>query len=254
MEIYFLNVGQGDAQLINYPGDAQVLIDGGRSPQVLNELVKALPSLDRYIDLIILTHPDFDHFGGLIDVLKTYQVGAVISTGRKGTSEAWADFEKAVKENGAKTVNLMQGDGIRFGDHRLYILSPSWKNLKHKKVNESGLVILQKTSAGSGGPELRILYAADIGAETEKELAKKYDLSADILKVPHHGSKFSSSAGFLQAVNPKISAIGVGKNTYGHPTDQVLNRLANIGSKIFRTDKNGTVKIIFDGEKLKIYD
>lgn len=254
LEIYFLDVGQGDSQLINYPGGVQVLIDGGRGPQVLTEIAKVLPAGDRYIDLVILTHPDFDHFGGLIDVLKTYQVGAVILNGRKGVAAAYADFEKAVRESGAKAVNLMEGDGVRYGEHRLYVLSPNLKNLNHKKVNESGLVILQKSLAASGGRDLKVLYTADIGFETERELARKYDLSADVLKVGHHGSKFSSSAGFLKAVNPKISVIEVGKNTYGHPTGAALGRLADIGSKIFRTDLGGTIKLIFDGKTLKLYN
>lgn len=251
LELYFLDVGQGDSQLINFPGDVQILIDGGRGPKVLNELARALPPQDRYIDLVIVTHPDFDHFGGLIDVLKTYKVGTVITNGRKGVAVAYADFEKIIKEKNIPTLVLGVGDKIRYEDAVLDVLWPlslSQRVGTAKNVNELGIVLMLK----KGG--LRALYTADIGFETERELVKKYDLSAQVLKVSHHGSKYSSDPAFLKEVNPKISVIEVGKNTYGHPTSQALNRLANVGSQIFRTDESGTIKLIFDGEKLIIYN
>jgi competence protein ComEC len=250
LELYFLDVGQGDSQLINFPGDVQILIDGGRGPKVLNELARALPPQDRYIDLIIATHPDFDHFGGLIDVLRTYEVGVVITNGRKGAAVAqYADFEKAVKESGAKEIVFVAGDKIKYEDAVLKTLWPPFSQGKAaKNANEASIVLMLEKDG------LRALYTADIGFETERELVRRYDLSAQVLKVPHHGSKNSSDPKFLKEVNPKVSIIEVGKNTYGHPTVQTLNRLANVGSQIFRTDKNGTIKLIFDGMRLKIYD
>ncbi|MEK7192118.1 MAG: MBL fold metallo-hydrolase [Patescibacteria group bacterium] len=250
LELWFLDVGQGDSQLINLPNNVQILIDGGKGPKVLNELAKVLKPMDRYIDLVVATHPDFDHFGGLIDVLKTYQVGAVITNGRKGVAAAYADFEKVIQENGIQEINLIAGDKIKYEDAVLDVLWPlsHAKAVGEKKVNETGIVLMLEK-----GP-LRALYTADIGFETERELVRKYDLSAQILKVAHHGSKYSTSPEFLKEVQPKISLIGVGKNNYGHPTNQALNRLANIRSQIFRTDQGGAVKIIFDGEKLKIFN
>lgn len=248
LELYFLDVGQGDGQLINFPGGTQILIDGGRDTKVLGELAKALPASDRYIDLVILTHPELDHFGGLIDVLKTYGIGTMITNGREGAAEAHRDLLKVVEERKIPVVNLMEGDGIRYGEHRIYVLAPNAKNLAGKDSNNSGLVLLLKSG------ELKALYTGDIGFGVERELAKKYNLSAQVLKVGHHGSKYASSPEFLKNVSPKISVIGVGKNKYGHPTKETLNRLADIGSKIFRTDLNGTIKMIFDGSNLRIYD
>lgn len=248
LELYFLDVGQGDSQLINLPGDVQILIDGGRGPKVLNELSKALSPGDRYIDLVIATHPDFDHFGGLIDVLKTYKVGAIITNGRKGVAAAFGDFEKVISENKIPEIHFLAGDKIKYEDAVLETLWPSPYAALGKKVNESGIVLMLE----KGG--LRALYTADIGFETEEALRRKYDLVAQVLKIGHHGSRFSSSPEFLKAVNPKISVIEVGKNTYGHPTPSALGRLADIGAQIFRTDLNSTIKMIFDGEKLKIYD
>lgn len=248
LELYFLDVGQGDSQLINFTGDVQILIDGGRSPKVLSELSKVLSPGDRYIDVVVLTHPDFDHFGGLIDVLKTYKVGVVITNGRKGVAAAYADFEKAIRDSGIQEIHLAAGDKIKYEDAVLETLWPLLHAVAGKKVNETEIVLMLKKDG------LKALYTADIGFETEEKLRQKYDLSAQVLKVGHHGSKYSSDPGFLKEVNPKISIIGVGKNNYGHPTDQVLNRLANVGSQILRTDLGGTVKIIFDGINLKIYN
>lgn len=248
LELYFLDVGQGDSELISFPGDVQILIDGGPNTKVLESLSKALPPQDRYIDLLVVSHPQLDHFGGLINVLKNYRVGAVIENGRKGTSGAYIEFEKALQKNGAKRVVLREGDVIHYQDATLKILSPSSRDLKSKELNDTVLVMMLEKNG------LRALYTGDIGQNIEDELIQKYDISADILKVGHHGSKFSSSLEFLKAVNPKISAIEVGKNTYGHPTPATLGRLADIGTQIFRTDKNGTVKIIFDGGSLKIYN
>ena len=257
LELYFLDVGQGDSQLINFPGDVQILIDGGKGPKVLNEIAKALSPGDRYIDLVIATHPDFDHFGGLIDVLKTYKVGTIITNGRKGVAAAYADFEKAVRESGVKEVVLAGGDKIKYEDAVLDVLWPLSQHVgtaKEKKVNELGIVLMLEKSGSPGWGGLRALYTADIGFETEEALRRKYDLSAQVLKVGHHGSKYSSDPEFLKEVSPAISIIEVGKNTYGHPTNQVLGRLADVHSQILRTDQGGTVKIIFDGEKLKIYN
>ena len=249
LELYFLDVGQGDGQLINFRG-SQILIDGGKGPKVLSELAKVLQPGDRYIDVVIATHPDFDHFGGLIDVLKTYQVGLVITNGREGVAGAYADFEKAIAENKIPEVNLFAGDKIKYQDLTLEALWPlSYQAaVNEKKVNETGMVLLLEKDG------LRALYTADIGFETEQKILKKYDLSAHILKVGHHGSKYSSGKEFLKEVQPLFSVIGVGKNSYGHPTDAALNRLADIGSQIFRTDESGTIKMIFDGESVKIYN
>lgn len=248
LELYFLDVGQGDSELINFPGNVQILIDGGPNTKILNSISKALSPQDRYIDLLVVTHPQLDHYGGFIDVLKNYKVGAVIDNGRRGTTRTYDDFEKAIQASGAKHIILKEGDKIKYEDAILSVLSPNRKNLASKELNDTTLVMMLEKAG------LRALYTGDIGADLEKELMAKYDLSAQVLKVGHHGSKFSSDSKFLREVNPKISVIEVGKNSYGHPTGQTLARLANIGSKIFRTDKNSTVKILFDGEKLRIYD
>ena len=247
LELYFLDVGQGDGQLINLSGNAQILIDGGPGIKTLSALDKVMAPSDRYIDIVILSHPQLDHFGGLIDIFRNYSVGAFIFNGQSGKALSYKDLMKAVEENGAQQVILKEGDRIQYKDYVLEILSPSDKDLTSKEANDGGLVVMFKA------PNLKILYTADIDSKLEKKLAEKYELRADILKVGHHGSKYSSSKEFLSAVNPKVSVIEVGKNNYGHPTKAALSRLANAGSMIFRTDQDKTVKIVSDGENLKIY-
>lgn len=247
LELYFLDVGQGDGQLISLPGNVQILIDGGPGIKTLSEVNKALGPTDRYIDLVILSHPQLDHFGGFIDIFKNYSVGAFIFNGQNGIALAYKDLIKAVEENGAQRVILGEGDKIRYKDYIVEILAPSSSDLASKEANDGGLVVMLKA------PNLKVLYTADIDSKLEKKLISKYELKADVLKVGHHGSKYSSSKEFLAAVSPKVAVIEVGKNNYGHPTKAALSRLANISSMIFRTDQDKTVKIISDGENLKIY-
>jgi len=249
-QTYFLDVGQGDSELAVLPGNIKILIDGGPNNKILENLSKIFPPTDRYIDLIILSHAETDHFTGLIEVAKRYQVGAFIFNGLDGKTNAWPEFLKILKNKNVPIIALAAGDRIKYLDNRVNVIWPEKNNLPKitKTLNETALVLILK-SRGVG-----VLFAGDIGFKTENQLLeKKYNLNVDILKVGHHGSKFSTSEEFLKAVNPKISIIEVGKNSYGHPTKEVLNRLASIKSKIFRTDRDGLVKITTDNGKLLIF-
>lgn len=246
-ELYFLDIGQGDSQFVVLPGGVQILIDGGTGPRVLDQLAKVMPPYDRYIDLVILTHPQLDHFGGLIDVFKYYRVGAFIDNGREGTAKAYGDLKAALEKNGARHLVLKAGDVIKHDGAVFKILNPSRKNLASKELNDTSLVMLFEKDG------LKALYTADIGFDVEKELLAKYNLSSQVLKVGHHGSKYSTGSEFLNKVKPKVSVIEVGKNNYGHPTAEALNRLARAGGLLLRTDRDGTVKLVFDGQKLLVY-
>lgn len=242
--LYILDVGQGDSQLVQLASpegrsSVEVLIDGGKDRAVLHELNEVLGNRDdKYIDIVILTHPDLDHFGGLIEVVRRYDVGVFISNGRKGTSEAFADLENVLHERNIQSISLMEGDSIRYGNHVFTIISPDKALIQSKEINEASIV----TTLSSGGVE--VLFTGDIGFPAERALLrKKHNLSADILKVGHHGSKNSSSENFIAAVQPKIATIGVGKNSYGHPTPRVLETLELAGSRVYRTDTDGTIEI-----------
>lgn len=248
LKIYFLDVGQGDSQLVLLPGGVKILIDGGPpNGRVLEQLAKILPPTSRYIDLVIMSHPQLDHFGGLIEVLRRYRVGVFLWSGREGNVEAFFELENALQENSVGHVVLAKGDRIRYRDSYFNVLMPTLKSLQSKKVNDSSLVLelLSKQS--------KTLFMGDIGINVEKELLGTYKSGVDVLKVAHHGSKFSSSANFLQAVKPKVAVIEVGRNSYGHPTRQVLDRLRNVGASIYRTDQDGTVQLVIDGKSIKVF-
>lgn len=249
LEVYFLDVGQGDSQLVNLAGGVQILIDGGPNKKVLDELALILAPTDRYIDLVILSHPQYDHFAGLIEVLKRYKVGAFIYNGREGEAKAFADLKKILKENKIPKIILAGNDKIKYQDNRFDILSPSPDFLKSPELNDTTLVM----KLGGLNSAVSVLFTGDIGENLEDYLAKNFDIKADILKVGHHGSRFSSGEEFLKKIKAKISVIEVGKNNYGHPTAAALNRLESAGSRIFRTDKDGTVKLAINGEMINIF-
>jgi len=244
-EIYFLDIGQGDSSLVLIDG-VKILIDGGPMGGGLQDNLDRVLGDDRYIDLIAISHPQLDHFGGLIGVVKNYKVGAVITSDADSNNSAWQEFKYILKEKEIPKIILSQGDTISYLENKFIILSPE-KGSWVKDINDKSLVMLLESEG------IKSLFTGDIARETEKRLISLYDLNIDILKVAHHGSKYSSDNSFINEATPAISVIEVGKNSYGHPTNRVLNGLANIGSKIYRTDKDGLIKLIIDDSKIRVY-
>ena len=246
-ELYFFDVGQGDSQMVILPNNVKILIDGGPNDRVLGQLSSILSPFDRYIDLVVMSHPQTDHFAGLIGVLKRYKVGAFVFSGKKGLVKSFNDLEKAIKENQATVVVLGEGDKIKYLENKFDILSPS-KNLLQSNEPNDWTLVMKMVSGG-----VKALFTGDIDSLVENSLIGKYYLGVDILKVAHHGSRFSSGKEFLAATAPKIAVIEVGKNSYGHPTKDALERLAFAGAQIFRTDKDGTVKLIINNRQINIF-
>ena len=247
-ELYFLDIGQGDSELVILPGGVKVLIDGGPDNKVLGQLGSVFRSTDRYIDLVVMSHPQTDHFNGLIDILRRYKVGAFISSGKSGKAQSFGELQKAIRDNKVPAIVLGEGDKIQYGDNRFDILSPSANLLESAEPNDWALV-MKLISQGANA-----LFTADIDSKIEKDLVQKYDMAIDILKVAHHGSKFSSSDEFLKVATPKVALIEVGeKNTYGHPTPQALQRLLAVGAQILRTDLDGTIKLLVSSSTINVF-
>lgn len=248
-ELYFLDVGQGDSELVVLPPGIRILIDGGPDNRVLNQLDSIINSFDRYLDLVVLSHPQLDHFGGLVSVLNRYKIGAFIFSGQEGTVDAFNDLKMALQKNKIPTVALIEGDKIKYVDSRFDVLSPSKDLLSSAEPNDWCLVL--KMTAD----KIKALFTGDIDNKIEDSLIQKYgeNLDVDVLKVSHHGSKYSSSESFLTETSPKIAVIEVGKNSYGHPTDLILNRLSAIGARIFRTDENHTIKLALGDGEINIF-
>jgi competence protein ComEC len=250
LEVDFLDVGQGDATLIKTPYGQNILIDGGPDNSVISRLSENLPWWDRRIDLMILTHPHDDHVAGLIDVIKRYNVKKILYTGVIHSAPNYLAWLELIKENKVPLIIIDRPQTIKLGDDcELRVIYPRTSLLGREvnNLNNSSLVI--KLIYGRTG----FLLTGDIETEVEQELAESgVDLSADVLKVSHHGSDASNSQEFLEKVKAKIAVIQVGKNNdFGHPSLRVVKRLERIGARVFRADLDGTVKLSSDGENVK---
>jgi competence protein ComEC len=243
-----LDVGQGDSQLLTLSGGVQILTDAGEGSNVVGALEHAAGSADRYIDLAIVSHPQLDHFDGFNALISRYRIGAFIYNGRGADIPAWKKLLANLQEKGIPIIDVGAGDRIRHGANVIHIILPDASHLQSAELNDTSIVKLIET------PHLRALFTGDIDALTEEQLLQKLNAGVDVLKVAHHGSKYSSSAAFLGALSPKIAVIGVGeRNRYGHPTPETLKRLASSGAALFRTDVNGTVTVIGKEGKLRVF-
>jgi len=251
LEVDFFDVGQGDSIFIETPQKYQVLIDGGPSSKIIEKLGKVMPFYDRSLDLVILTHPDPDHLVGLIDVLKNYNVNLIGFTGVVSSNPEFIEWKSQISSKHTPLIVLTKNEKILLGKEvYMYILAPleSFEGREVKDFNSYSIVarLVFKNSS--------FLFTGDTPKSVEKELVEnKSNIDSDVLKVGHHGSKTSTSDIFLQAVTPENAVIQVGKdNRYGHPHQEVLDRLQNYGIKILRTDQDSDIKIISDGENFKI--
>ena len=202
-EMYFLDVGQGDSTLLVLPAGIQILADAGPSQKVVGEVERALDLSDRYLDLAIITHPQLDHFNGFYYLLDRYEFGAFIINGRNDAAaeKEWEALISKLEAKGTPIITLKEGDRIHYGGAVINFLHPSEEWLGSAELNDTSFVTMLQT------PEFRALLTGDIGANVEEDLVERYHLKADILKVPHHGSKYSSSQKFLKEVQPKLAVI-----------------------------------------------
>jgi competence protein ComEC len=249
-----LDIGQGDAILVQ-DGSLQMLVDGGPDGAVLGALGDSMPIFDRTIEFLVLTHPHADHYAGLIAVLQRYRVLHVIRAERAGAGKEYERFEAALAAEDAQIFNVGAGDEFSLSERaRLHILWPPPNNperhaaLTEKDENISSVVMRLETPGGSA------LLTGDATADVEKALLNsRANLKADILKVAHHGSPYSSTQEFLENVRPKFAAISVGtKNGYDHPGWAVIRRLETMSAQIFRTDHDGAVRFRFSPEGIAV--
>ncbi|PIV46993.1 hypothetical protein COS21_02365 [bacterium (Candidatus Gribaldobacteria) CG02_land_8_20_14_3_00_41_15] len=251
LEVDFLDVGQGDAILIKAPGGQNILIDGGPDKVILKRLAENLAWWDKTIDLMILTHPHDDHVAGLIEVLKRYQVEKILYTGVTHNAPNYLAWLKLVREKKVQMLIIDKPQIIKLGaESQLEILYPD-QSLLAKAVsdlNQSSIVMMLAYGKN------KFLLTGDAGEEVERKLIDSgTNLSAEVLKVGHHGSQSSTSEEFLNQVKPNLAVISVGKdNDFGHPSLRTVKRLERAGAEIYRTDEKGTVRIESDGEKIRV--
>jgi len=252
LHVSFLDVGQGDAILIQTPNGQDILIDGGPDPQEINlELSEQLPFWDRTIDLVVCTQPHADHVTGLIDVLQRYRVKRVLDPGVPYDSAIYQEWLRLIEDREIEYSIARSGQEIDLGNGiKIEVLNPPeslWEGTGDD-VDNNGVVL--RLSWG----QVSFLFTADIREEAEFELiGQRANLRSTVLKVAHHGSDTSTSQQFLAAVAPEVATVSVGvNNTFGHPSPEVLERLTDrLGEdNVYRTDEDGTIEFITDGEKL----
>lgn len=252
LEVIFFDVGQGEAIFIESPHSHQILIDGGPDKTILERLGREMPFWDRTIDLIILTHPSVDHLKGLLLVLERYEVERILWTGIEVDTFSYQEWLRLINQEGSEIFIARAGQKIKLGPKVfLDILNPS-ENLKGRKIECGRAINNTSIVARLVYNQNSFLFTADIEKKAERELKdRKNYLNSEVLKVAHHGSKNSSYLEFIEAVSPEIAVISTGKNNkYGHPHQEVLERLEKFGIKILRTDLDGDVKIFSDGKNL----
>lgn len=238
MEINFLDVGQGDAILIEN-GHNQALIDSGRNGRVvLEKLGRAMPFWDRKIEALVITHPDADHYGGSSEILDFYNIENVIKTDTANESGEWLSLVDKIKDKKINQITATWQTEIVFpAGARLEFVYP-WNNSLGTSKDRNDNSIVTKLIFG----ENEFLFTGDLSKEGENLMVENnIDIDVDFLKVGHHGSKSSTTSDFLDKVTPQDAIISVGNNSYGHPHKEVLDSLKNRAIRIWRTDQDGGI-------------
>lgn len=265
LHLVFCDVGQGDAILVSH-GSRQVLIDGGPDESVLYCLSDHMPFWDRKIDLVILTHPEIDHFGGLLSVLSRYEVDKMLVNKYVSGEEKIGELVNLINDKKIYTFSPQETGQIRVGLLSFDIIRLK-KNLSltNSRIDDFGCLenedcYFQKVLGDWNANEISIILSLKYGGfgailtgdslgETLKDLEDQSVLrNRQVVKLAHHGSKQDNPLSFYQKLSPDVVVASVGKNSYGHPDETLLDDLSSMGIKTFRTDKNGNVEIISDGQ------
>lgn len=241
LEIYFLDVGQADSILIKQD-DKSVLIDAGNNEDgaYIVDFLKKDIGLDN-IDLLVGTHPHEDHIGGLDNIIESFDIENIYMPDAISTSKTFEEVIDAIeKKNYSITIPKINSE-VKLGDMLFNVL---YVGNEEDDLNNTSIVL--RLDFGNTS----YLFTGDATSEVEELILDK-NISVDVLKVGHHGSRYSTTNEFLNKVNPKYAIIMVGMdNSYGHPTKETINKLEKNNVKIFRTDEDGTIKLVSDGNKI----
>jgi competence protein ComEC len=255
-----LAVGQGDSTLLDFPNGQLMLIDAGGSPDGgvdpgARVVLPALRARRRaHIDVVVLSHPHPDHFGGLLAVVRSVSIGEIWDSGQgeaQGAGPVYAEILRVARQRGIRVRRpneLCDGPHF-FGAARVRVIAPCPAFVSGRGANDNSIVMKVEFERTS------LLLTGDAEHVAERELLEKYpnQLHADVLKVGHHGSRTSSGADFLAAVSPRFATISCGvRNRFGHPVPEIVARIAARGVRVWRTDRDGSVQLTSDGQRFEI--
>jgi competence protein ComEC len=257
LRVTVLDVGQGDAILLEGIEGGRLLVDGGPDPDLLvRRLDERIPAWDRRIDLAVLTHPHEDHAAGLAGLPTRYRVGAVAENGMLGRGPGHVALRDTARSLGIPSVRLAQGDHIELDGASVRVVWPPRGSVpatspdSGRRINGTSIVL-----AVTFGSQ-RLLLTGDIEDDLDAALLEVLGPGGppwDLLKVAHHGSATASSEPLLAALRPRTAVVSAGEdNTYGHPSPEALARLAEAGARIFRTDRHGSVTVMLDGQTRQV--
>lgn len=246
LQITFFDVGQGDSILIQTPEGKNILVDAGESERIVSLLGGVLMPTIKNLDLVILTHPHNDHLGGFSYLKNYYKFDLVLQEPVEHTSTSYIQWLEYLEENNVTVNSVSQGDIVNLeSELSLKILWPEkTSDLSELSLNNTSIVFVLQYK------DFKALFTGDVEKDVEQILVdKNIDLEAHLLKAGHHGSNTSSSTAFLDKVLPQTSIISVGAdNSFGHPSSEVVENLKSLGSVVYRTDDDGTIKILSDGK------
>ena len=245
LEINFLDVGQGDSALISFPSGGKMLVDGGEDEDFL---ISVLTRMGLYkIDTMLITHDHKDHSAGVIKAMENYRPRKVILPESIKKSQEWIRIKELSLKYAIELVEVKKGDELYFGECKLKVLMPDGKTVSAEDKNSDGIIFLLSYK------DFDCLFTADSGIQEEEAYFSDIESdSIEILKIPHHASKFSSGEKLVKGLTPLIGVISVGKNFYGHPSRKIISDYTKVGTKILRTDLSGAIRINSDGKSYRI--
>ncbi len=269
LHIVFCDVGQGDAAYVRFPDGRDMLVDGGPNDRVFACLGKHMPFWDRSLDLVVLTHPQNDHLQGLLSVVDRYEIGAFVRSDLRNNSEGFSKLLESLESRHVVERLVTTGSRIGVSGVNMQVVWPSREQIAHMSppgyTTGTSLLDSRADTLGISTGDLNegsvvfwltfgdfdALFSGDADTHVESRIREEVlaDKSVELLKVPHHGSKTGISKERIDRINPEVAVISVGKNSYGHPSPELLSDLANESRQVLRTDQEGDIEIVSDGER-----
>lgn len=254
-EITFIDVGQGDSILIKTPNNYYGIIDGGPSDSLVSKVEKLLPAGQKHIDFVLITHPDKDHINGFVELIKSYNIGTIFINKYNKESSSLTAIELLIQEKNIENYSLNEDTDFSIDGVYFDIIWPS-RDLdvyNFYDFNETSI------SAYIRYNDFDFITMGDLSSSFEKQAIANLDtdnlLDIELFKASHHGSRFSGNPDLFQSISPIYTVFSAGKNnTYGHPSEEVIQNALRVNSKVMRTDIDGNIKFsITSGNDFEIF-